>query len=293
VSGGKVIIIKKKGKHRAAHHGGAWKVAYADFVTALMALFIVLWLLSQTDQATKQTLSEYFRTGVFTGAASVVSGGSGITDKGFLDVGPKAIKAEEQRLGMTALMVREALEKASKNSAAFERLSKQVSVQVTSEGLLIQIMDGADDVFFDLSSAELKPELRKILETIAPVLAKLDHKLQIHGHTDSRPFPEGSRRTNWQLSFERADNTRVVLQENGIPATKIAGVYAYADTILKVPENPRADANRRLAILAVRSTPLPSPSDGVSSTAQTPAQSLVRPTAETVSSTLKDPPTPL
>ncbi len=251
MNGGRVIIIRKKARGHP-HHGGAWKVAYADFVTAMMALFIVLWLLSQTDQATRERLSEYFRTGMFSGAPSVVSGGSGVAHEGFLDVGKQAFRVEQQRLHMTAALVRRAIEEKAGESPEIERLKQQVDVQVVDEGLLIQIMDGHDDVFFDLSSAELKPELRKILEIVAPVLTELENKLHIQGHTDSRPFPEGSRRTNWQLSFERAENARVVLLAAGVPAGQVAGVFAFADSVLKVKEDPRADANRRLAILAVR-----------------------------------------
>ncbi len=287
------VIIKRKSKRHAAHHGGAWKVAYADFVTAMMALFIVLWLLSQTNQTTKQTLSEYFRTGVFSGAPSVVNGGSGLANQGFLDVGANAIKAEQQKLGMAGFMVREALERASRGSADLARLSEHVSVQVTPDGLLIQIMDGSDDVFFDLSSAELKPELKRILQTIAPVLAKLSNKLQVQGHTDSRPFPEGSRRTNWELSFERADNARVVLEASGIPRAQIAGVFAYADTVPKVTQDPRADANRRLAILAVRREP-GSKNQAESSAAMTPlAPQTIQPTTDMASSRPEPPPTSL
>lgn len=234
------------------HHGGAWKVAYADFVTAMMALFIVLWLLSQTDQETREQLSEYFRTGTVALTPSLMQGGTGVSEKGFIDVGGRAIQQEQHVLEASAKRVREALADAAVEFPELAKLSAQIDVRITKDGLLIQIMDGGDDVFFDLSSAQLKPALRRVLEAIAPVLGKLDNQLQIQGHTDARPFAAGSRRTNWELSFERADNARVVLEEHGVRKKQIIGVFAHADTALRILDDPYADANRRLAILAVR-----------------------------------------
>jgi chemotaxis protein MotB len=247
----KVIIITKKAKGHAAHHGGAWKVAYADFVTAMMALFIVLWLISQTDQSTRQKLSEYFRTGMFSGAPSVVMGGSGVNDKGFLDGRSGMLELQRTTLATSAQRVRKALLVAAEKSPELKRLQQHVEVRTTEQGLLIQIIDNRDDVLFDLSSAALKPDLKKLLETIGPILGTLDNALQVHGHTDARPFPPGSTRTNWELSFERADNARRVLEQCGVRKGQIAGVFAHADTALRVPANPLADENRRLAILAV------------------------------------------
>ncbi|MBN1611324.1 MAG: OmpA family protein [Polyangiaceae bacterium] len=247
----KVIIITKKAKGHAAHHGGAWKVAYADFVTAMMALFIVLWLISQTDQSTRQKLSEYFRTGMFSGAPSVVMGGSGVNKKGFLDGRSGTLELQRTTLARSAQRVKQALLVAAEKSPELKRLQQHVEVHTTEQGLLIQIIDNRDDVLFDLSSAALKPDLRKLLETIGPILGNLDNALQVHGHTDARPFPRGSTRTNWELSFERADNARRVLEQCGVRKGQIAGVFAHADTALRVPDNPLADENRRLAILAV------------------------------------------
>jgi chemotaxis protein MotB len=251
--GGKIVIIKKVVKGHAAHHGGAWKVAYADFVTAMMALFMVLWLLSQTDQETRTELSEYFRTGVFSGAPSILNGGSGIQNKAFFDVvGSAHTQPEQVMFERVSLAVRAQLTQMAGEDPQIKQVGEQIKVSVTEEGLLIQILDGGQNLLFDLSSAELKPKLVDILSRIAPVLARLDNQIQVHGHTDARPFPTGSGRSNWQLSFERADRARAVLEKSGLRAGQVSGVFAHGATALMNPDEPFAPENRRLSILAVR-----------------------------------------
>jgi chemotaxis protein MotB len=252
--GARVIIIKKKGKGHAAHHGGAWKVAYADFVTAMMAFFMVMWLLAQTDQSTKQQLSEYFRTGVFSGAPSVLNGGSGIQNKGYFDVvGQSSIQPESQAFERVAAAVRAAMQRSMSEDPALKKLAQQIKISVTEEGLLIQILDGSgDDLLFDRSSSDLKPRLNELLAAIAPILGRLDNKIQVHGHTDAKPFPAGSNRSNWQLSFERADAARLVLEKSGLKKGQVGGVFAHGSSALYNTKDAFAPENRRLAILAVR-----------------------------------------
>jgi chemotaxis protein MotB len=250
--GARVIIITKKAKGHAAHHGGAWKVAYADFVTAMMALFMVLWLLSQTDSVTKQKLSEYFRTGMFSGAPSIVMGGTGVTDSGFLDAKGGVLQFEQKTLLTGADAIKEALQAAKGTSEQMAVVMDRVDVQVTEQGLLIQILDGSDELLFGLSSAELKPRLQKLLELIAPALGKLDNDIQVHGHTDARPFPSGVNRSNWDLSFERANAARKVLEEFGLRPGQVSGVFAHGSSAPFVKDDPFSPKNRRLAILAVR-----------------------------------------
>ena len=248
--GSNVIIITKRAK-AAEHHGGAWKVAYADFVTAMMALFIVLWLLSQTDQSTRQKLSEYFRTGMFSGAPALVMGGSGVESNAFLDAQGGVMQMEQQTLQASANAVKKTLKVAASRDAELSALVKDIDVSVTEEGLLIQILDNGQDLLFDLSSAELKPRLKKLLETIAPVLEKLKNPIQIHGHTDARPFPAAAGRTNWELSFERANNARRTMEARLSPG-QLAGVFAHGSSSPYVKESPLDPRNRRLAILAIR-----------------------------------------
>ncbi len=251
--GPKIIIIKKKGKGHGGHHGGAWKVAYADFVTAMMALFMVMWLLAQTDQTTRQKLSEYFRTGMFSGAPSVLNGGSGIQEMAFFDVvGRSNMQPESAAFEQVSLAVRALIRRTTDENPDMKDLGKNIRVSVTAEGLLITILDGGNDLLFDRASSDLKPRLVGLLEQLAPILKTLDNTLQIHGHTDARQFPKGSGRSNWQLSFERADRARAVLEETGLRKGQIAGVYAHGDTSLINPKEPFAAENRRLAILAAR-----------------------------------------
>jgi len=251
--GPKVIIIKKKAKGHGGHHGGAWKVAYADFVTAMMALFMVMWLLSQTDQETRQKLSEYFRTGMFSGAPSVLNGGSGVQDRAFFDVvGRSSMQPEAAAFEQIALAVRAKMQRTTDENPELKDLAKNVRVSVTEDGLLITIIDGGKDLMFDSSSSELRPRLVALLEVLAPVIAQLDNQIQVHGHTDARSFPKGSNRTNWQLSFERADNARAVLEASGLRKGQVAGVFAHGDSSLINTKEPFAPENRRLALLAVR-----------------------------------------
>jgi len=252
--GGRVIIIKKKSKGHGGHHGGAWKVAYADFVTAMMAFFMVMWLLAQTDQTTRQQLSEYFRTGVFAGAPSVLNGGSGIQNKGYFDVvGKSMMQPEQAAFERVAAAVRAAMQRSMAEDVRLKALAQNLKVSVTEDGLLIQILDGSgDDLLFDRSSAELKPRLNELLAIIAPVLGRLDNTIQVHGHTDAKPFPAGSNRSNWQLSFERADAARLVLEKHGLKKGQVGGVFAHGSSALYDQKDPFAPENRRLAILAVR-----------------------------------------
>jgi chemotaxis protein MotB len=248
VSGPNVIIIKKKSKGHGGAHGGAWKVAYADFVTAMMALFIVLWLLAQTDKELQKEISEYFRTGVFSGAPSILEGGSGLLDKGFVDV---AGEGQEANLQASAEAVRAVVQNSISQDPALKDMQNAVQVSVTPEGLLITFTDNAADLLFDLSSSALKRPLIKMLEALAPVLTQTGYRLRIQGHTDARPFPPGAGRSNWSLSFERADQARRVLELKGFPEGKLVGVFAHGASNPLDPKDPKAAANRRLSILAL------------------------------------------
>jgi chemotaxis protein MotB len=244
-----VIIIKKKNKGHGGAHGGAWKVAYADFVTAMMALFIVLWLLAQTDKELQKELSAYFRTGVFSGAPSLLEGGSGMLDKGFVDVQPDAM---ESNLQLNAEAVSQAIQGVmAENPEMAGSMKDAVKVSVTPEGVLIAFTDNSNDLLFDLSSSELKSPLIKVLEGITPILTRIGYRIRIQGHTDARPFPPGSRRSNWSLSFERADQARRILELNGFPEDKLVGVFAHGASAPVNPQDPKAAANRRLSLLAL------------------------------------------
>lgn len=249
-----IIIIKKKGGH-GGHHGGAWKVAYADFVTAMMALFIVLWLLTQTDEASKDQIAEYFRTGMLPGGSAIPGERPGTVSEELVKVFPEAHgqrAAEDQALNEQAEQLRRSMAKAASEDPELAKLKEQIGVKVVEDGLLIQIVDDGDELVFDLASSALKPGMTRFLQLAAPILAKLPNSLEVHGHTDARQFAENAERDNWDLSFERANEARKILQSSNIPETQIIGVQAHAASEPLDKENPNSPKNRRLEILARR-----------------------------------------
>jgi chemotaxis protein MotB len=258
------VIVRWKKKGHAAHHGGAWKVAYADFVTAMMALFIVLWLLTQADMRLRQQIAEYFRS------PGVLAGGAIVTDQSneAKSREPKVVakdiivvqgKGEQERLEGEAEEIKKTIAQAAAQNPDLAELQDQVIVQVTDAGLSIQVVDKGKNLLFDLSSSELKPALVELLRYLAGVLGHIPNHLQIGGHTDSRPFPAGSRMTNWELSFQRADRARRVLETSGLRTGQVDRVLAFADSQPLVPDDPLADQNRRLSILAARTEAAPAP----------------------------------
>jgi chemotaxis protein MotB len=167
-------------------------------------------------------------------------------------VGSSHTQPEQVTFERVSLAVRAKISQMLGEDPSMKDIRDQIKVSVTEEGLLIQLLDGGENLLFESSSAELKPKLIDILERIAPVLARLSNQIQVHGHTDARPFPAGSGRSNWSLSFERADRARAVLEKSGLRPGQVSGVFAHGATALMKPDDPFAPENRRLSILAVR-----------------------------------------
>ncbi len=222
------IIVKKIKKGRDAHHGGAWKVAYADFVTAMMALFLLLWILATANPTEKKSIAEYFRDpGVFETSAG--GGGNNPVAQFFGEPGiMDAQRGILPQIPIQGLMqgLKEDIEKELKDLKEYQAIKDQVVIQVTAEGLLIEIIDKEerDKAFFDLSSAEVKPALRHILDKIVQQTSQLPYHLAIGGHTDSRPFRNGGFYSNWELSAARALNTRRAMEEAGLPVGRVERV---------------------------------------------------------------------
>ena len=256
--GTKVIIIKKKAKH-AGHHGGAWKVAYADFVTAMMALFIVLWLLTQSDQASKERIAQYFRTGMLPGGTLTFGTPAGSNPPIPLNIFPSgSMGGPSQGIPERAIASEiESLIRGAKEDPEMKGVAEHMRVKITPEGTLIELVDGDDNFMFPVGSSGLKPGAVELLEKLAPVFARMKNKIEIHGHTDSRPFDAGAKRNNWDLSFERANEARRVLELNGMPSGRIVGVQAHADSALLNKKDPLAAENRRLALLILKEKPNP------------------------------------
>ena len=235
----------KKVKGHGGHHGGAWKVAYADFVTAMMALFLVLWLVSQADTKLKESIASYFRSpGVF----DTMAGG----------ILPQAKKVSKEPSNLTSkddeqalFSVAESLQKKFSSRPEFSRNGDRVKMDVTEEGLRIQLIDKAERVSFPSGSAELNEEAREILSEIAKEVCALPNKINIGGHTDSHPLSTNGY-TNWELSADRANAARRILESFCVKPLQINRIVGFADTVPLIPDDPFNQANRRISITVLR-----------------------------------------
>ncbi len=228
-----IIILKKKGGH-GGHHGGAWKVAYADFVTAMMSLFIVLWLLN-TSKPVKEAIAGYFKDP--SGTASKLGTNLAGAGENFILTKDNMPKLKDQ------------LEQKIREMRDFDKLKSHVEMTVTSEGLRIEMTESASGTFFDSGSPKLNGDGRDMLITLAQELAKLPNKLSIEGHTDSKPYPGNANYTNWELSTDRANAARRLMQANGVAPDQITQVRGFADMRLRKPDNPLDPSNRRISII--------------------------------------------
>lgn len=233
--------IVKKVSH-GGHHGGAWKVAYADFVTAMMALFLVLWLVSQGDQKLKEQIANYFRSpGVFTSVQGGILGGAPKPNK---DINSNSDKSDQDSLKDTAAQLKERFSKLSE----FAPYNDQIKITLVDEGLLIQLVDKANQVSFESGSSELTLMAGNILKEISTIICNLPNPIQVSGHTDAHPYPS-NHYTNWELSTDRANTARRLLVESCVEPTKIKRVVGYAETLPLIIEDPFAPENRRISIM--------------------------------------------
>ncbi|HTX18011.1 MAG TPA: flagellar motor protein MotB [Bacteroidota bacterium] len=239
-----VRIVKKKSGH-AGHHGGAWKVAYADFVTAMMSLFIVLWIVGQSKQV-KQYVANYFKDpGAFfesTKGGGMFQGSNLVGKEQILD---EYLRRDEQKL-------KEMTESILKNLGKDQSVSKlidQIKIDTVEEGMRIELLEATKAYFFDVGTATLKPEATRVLSIIAAEVGKLPNKVIVEGHTDSRPYSRADGYTNFELSAERANSARRVLVVNGVKEHQIDEVRGYADTRLRDAKDPFDITNRRISII--------------------------------------------
>ncbi|HTT61800.1 MAG TPA: flagellar motor protein MotB [Bryobacteraceae bacterium] len=228
-----VVIVRKKAGH-GGHHGGAWKVAYADFVTAMMALFIVLWLLNSSKQI-REAVGGYFKDPTGT-SKKVGSGKTGAGDNFTLT------KENMNKL-------KDELQKAVRKVTDFDKLKNQIEMTVTNEGLRIELMETEKGTFFASGEAEPSADGREILVMLAHELGKLPNSVSIEGHTDAKPFAGSGNYSNWELSADRANAARRVVQENGVGPHQIAQVRGYADQRLRKPNAPEDPSNRRISVV--------------------------------------------
>jgi len=229
-----IIVIKKKGGH-GGHHGGAWKVAYADFVTAMMSLFIVLWLMGSSEKV-KKAVAGYFNDPK--GTASLL----GTTMTGTGQSVHEASTDELQKL-------KDKLEQEIKARKDLEKLSKQIEITITPEGLRIELLEGKDGTLYEIGSAKLSASGQALLALLGTELKTLPNSLLIEGHTDSTPYSNDDGYSNWDLSADRANSARRLLQQDGVRTDQVTQVRGYADQMLRVKSNPTDPSNRRISIL--------------------------------------------
>jgi chemotaxis protein MotB len=228
-----IIIIRKKVMH-AGHHGGAWKVAYADFVTAMMALFIVLWLLNSSVQVRK-AISSYFPDPTGSGKLSgSASGGTGET------VSISKDNMED---------LKDKLEQAVKKRPEFEKLKDYVQLSVTGEGLRVELLESERGIFFDSGSSTPSEMGEELIGKLADQLVKLPNNLLIEGHTDARPFSGRKDYSNWELSVDRANAARRIIEAHGTRPGQIIQVRGFADQNLRNRNNPEDASNRRISVI--------------------------------------------
>ncbi|HZM47646.1 MAG TPA: flagellar motor protein MotB [Burkholderiales bacterium] len=269
------IVIKRVRKSTAGHHGGAWKIAYADFVTAMMAFFLLMWLLGSVTRGDLQGISDYFRTPLqvsFSGgsgagdATSIVkAGGTDLSRaddqqmrRGQMPPKKQTINAAVARAavaredGQRLKGLKSRVEEVIDLNPLLRQYRNQLLVDITSEGLRIQVVDELNRPMFDLGSAQLKPYARDILLALSPTLNGVPNAISLTGHTDAKPYASGERGySNWELSADRANASRKVLVAGGIDEGKLKRVVGMSSAVLFDGNDPLSPVNRRIAIIVL------------------------------------------
>ncbi|MCU7376588.1 flagellar motor protein MotB [Paucibacter sp. O1-1] len=268
------IIIKRVKKGGHASHGGAWKIAYADFVTAMMAFFLLMWLLGSTTEGDKKGISDYFssplKVAMLGGSGSgdsshVIRGGgqdltrqTGQVKAGEVEaqrraVNLRALKEEQRKAERTRLQQLKAkVEEVLADNPRLAALGGQIRLDMTREGLRIQIVDEGNRPMFDSGSAIVKPYMRELLRELGEVLTEVPNRLTLEGHTDAQPFSSGDRGySNWELSSDRANASRRELVAGGLPEARMLRVQGLASSKLLDAKDPASPANRRISIIVM------------------------------------------
>ncbi len=267
--GAEIRVIKKKVTH-GGHHGGAWKVAYADFVTAMMAFFLVMWIISLSNDV-KKSIAGYFddpigfmkavRAGNAPFSVSELGAKGSPDDKG---IGFDSV--ERKKLGNAKKVIERIVLKAP----AFKDLKDSINIEMTEEGLRIDLVESRQSLFFDSGSARVRPESGHLLATLAREFAKLPNKIMFEGHTDNRPLARKDGYGNWELSVDRANSARRVMIEAGLQPAQVAEVRGFADRRPR-SANPSAASNRRVSIVVLFTKPPPTNGTADSQPSQNPA----------------------
>jgi chemotaxis protein MotB len=268
------IIVKKIKKGGHAAHGGAWKIAYADFVTAMMAFFLLMWLLGSTTEGDKKGIADYFQSplkiamagGSGSGdSSSIIKGGGeslsmthGQVKRGDVEqtrdtIALRKLKAEQVRAEVARLEdLKEKIEKKLAADKSLDAVRSQIRLEMTRDGLRIQIVDGDNRPMFASGSAVVQPYMRDLLRAIGGVLQEVPNKLTLEGHTDSQPFAAGDAAYgNWELSADRANSSRRELVAGGLSGQRVLRVQGLAASMPVEPTAPEAPVNRRISIIVM------------------------------------------
>ncbi|MCO5099822.1 MAG: flagellar motor protein MotB [Burkholderiaceae bacterium] len=268
------IVVKRIRRTTHASHSGAWKIAYADFVTAMMAFFLLMWLLGSTTQGDLQGIAEYFRTplkvalsgGYGSGdSSSVIQGGgtdltrsTGARPRGDVDERQRKLNLQALRAELRAAetkrltKLRAQLDEAITRNEKLAEFRSQIRMDLTPDGLRIQIVDDQNRPMFDNGRASVKEYMRELLREIATVLNSVENRVSISGHTDSAPYGSGERGySNWELSADRANASRRELVAGGLQESKIVRIVGLGSTVMYDAENPRSPMNRRISIVVL------------------------------------------
>ncbi|MEP6619476.1 MAG: flagellar motor protein MotB [bacterium] len=253
-SGAKIIIVKRRKKAHVAHHGGSWKVAYADFVTAMMAFFMVMWILGM-DENLKKSIEGYFSNPVgfkkgYSGGKNPISRGASPTTVTANQLRLVSHRTQEERFNRAGASIKSKLQEAGLTS-----IGANIEVVTTSAGLRIELAEGGEgETFFPVASAEMKPVMHRLLALIASELSPLNNPLVIEGHTDGRPF--SGTYSNWELSADRANAARRVLEQNGVAPSRVREVRGLADRDPRLDADSYDASNRRITIVLPFSDPI-------------------------------------
>lgn len=271
-----VPIIKKIKKHGHGHHGGSWKIAYADFVTAMMAFFLLMWLVASLNKAQKAGISEYFKqplkVALFGGDSmgsrqiNIKGGGPNVEESdGQVSASNKPLKndqlAESKEITQSKDAELKKLEELKsqinlsiEQDPALAGLKQQLRMDVVSDGLRIQLIDNQNKPMFDVGSDKINPAIDPILANIAKLLNSVPNKITIQGHTDASPYhnPEELDYTNWELSSQRANAARRALIKAGMNEDKVMTVSGFSSTVLLDKKNPLNPENRRISIIVMK-----------------------------------------
>jgi len=259
------IVIRRKVSHGKGHHGGSWKIAYADFVTAMMAFFLVMWLLSLVPGKDLRVIAEYFRMPLLTAvmggpqidnSESPIPGGSPSIVPNPFSMRPQDQDALEDQQDIQRLEdLKAELEALIEANPTLREFRPQMLLDMTPDGLRIQIIDKQNRPMFDIGSARVQPYMRAILRALGPTLNKVSNPLNISGHTDARQYATGERLySNWELSADRANAARQELVAGGMSEARVRQVMGLASTLNLIQDDPYAAVNRRISIVVLNRT---------------------------------------